>query len=55
MVYDITVRIFPDGNMICALVGENLQKGIGGFGKTDIEALQALVDNLEDVNRIDEL
>jgi len=27
-------RLFPDGNMWCALYGENLQEGVCGFGKT---------------------
>jgi len=27
-------RLFPDGNMWCALYGENLQEGLAGFGKT---------------------
>lgn len=27
-------RIFIDGNMWCALYGDNLQDGVAGFGKT---------------------
>ncbi len=27
-------RIYPDGNMWCALYGENLQEGVAGFGAT---------------------
>ena len=27
-------RIYPDGNMWCALYGENLQEGVCGFGNT---------------------
>ena len=27
-------RLFIDGNMWCALYGENLQDGIAGFGKS---------------------
>lgn len=30
--------IYPDGNMWCALYGENIQKGVCGFGKTPEEA-----------------
>lgn len=26
--------VYPDGNMWCALYGENLQEGVCGFGKT---------------------
>lgn len=31
-------RVFPDGNMWCALYGENLQEGVAGFGKSPDEA-----------------
>ena len=27
-------RLYPEGNMWCALYGENLQEGVAGFGKT---------------------
>lgn len=30
-----------DGNMWCALLGENLQEGVAGFGKTPSEAMTA--------------
>ena len=36
-----------DGNKIMALVGPNLQDGIGGFGDTIAEALRNLADNME--------
>lgn len=26
--------VFPDGNMWCALYGEDLQRGVAGFGET---------------------
>lgn len=26
--------VYPDGNIWCALYGENLQDGVAGFGKT---------------------
>lgn len=32
-------RLFVDGDMWCALYGENLQEGIAGFGKTPAKAL----------------
>lgn len=31
-------RIFPEGNMWCALYGENLQAGVAGFGETPEDA-----------------
>lgn len=31
-------RVYPDGNMWCALYGENLQEGVAGFGRTPAEA-----------------
>ncbi len=31
--------LYPDGNMWCALYGENLQDGLAGFGKTPSEAM----------------
>jgi hypothetical protein len=31
-------RMFPDGNMWCALYGENLQEGVAGFGDTPEKA-----------------
>ena len=32
-------RLFMDGDMYCALLGENLQEGCAGFGKTPAEAM----------------
>lgn len=32
--------IFPDGDMWCALLGDDLQVGIAGFGKTPAEACE---------------
>lgn len=32
-------KLFIDGDMWCALYGENLQEGIAGFGKTPAKAL----------------
>jgi len=34
-------RIFPDGDMWCVLLGENLQEGICGFGETPARACSA--------------
>lgn len=31
-------RMFPDGNMWCALYGDNLQEGVAGFGETPEKA-----------------
>ena len=31
-------RVFIDGNMWCALYGENLQDGVAGFGKSPEDA-----------------
>lgn len=37
-------RIFPDGDAWCALLGENLQEGICGFGATPAQAAGAFDD-----------
>jgi hypothetical protein len=37
------IKLFPDGDQWCALLGENLQEGVCGFGSTPIEALQAFL------------
>jgi len=34
-------RIFPDGNQWCALLGEDLQVGVAGFGDTPEKACAA--------------
>ena len=31
-------KIFKDGNQYCCLLGENIQEGVCGFGKTPKEA-----------------
>lgn len=41
------VKIFMDGNKICALIGEDLQVGNAGFGDSESEALRELADDLE--------
>lgn len=32
-------RVFPDGDMWCALHGENIQEGVAGFGKSPALAM----------------
>jgi hypothetical protein len=34
-------RIFPDGDQWCALLGEDLQTGVAGFGETPYKACEA--------------
>lgn len=34
-------RVFPDGNMWCALLGDDIQTGVVGFGKTPARACHA--------------
>jgi hypothetical protein len=34
-------RLFRDGNMWCALFGENLQEGVAGFGPRPCDAMWA--------------
>jgi hypothetical protein len=41
------VRIYRDGDKICALVGENLQEGYAGFGETEADALKELTETME--------
>jgi len=41
------IKVFVDGDQYCALIGENLQNGCAGFGKTAPEALRALADEME--------
>lgn len=39
-------RIFMDGDQWCALVGNCIQDGVAGFGKTYLEAVLSLEENL---------
>ena len=32
-------KVYPDGNMWCALYGEDLQEGVAGFGETPQAAM----------------
>ena len=41
------IQISLDGNLWCALVGENLQEGLAGFGTTPSEALRGLAEEIE--------
>ncbi len=41
------IEVFMDGNMWCALIGENLQVGLGGFGDSPAEALRELANEIE--------
>jgi hypothetical protein len=34
-------KIYPDGNMWCALLGDDLQSGVSGFGDTPDKAMAA--------------
>lgn len=34
-------KLYPDGDMWCALYGENIQEGVCGFGETPEKAAQA--------------
>ena len=39
--YLLRPRIYPDGDQWCALLGENLQEGVAGFGDSPHLASQA--------------
>ena len=41
-------QIMMDGDQWCALIGEDLATGIAGFGNTPKEAVEALLENLDD-------
>lgn len=41
------VRVLHDGDMVCALIGPNLQEGIAGFGSTVPDALRDLAAEFE--------
>ena len=38
----IQVKLYKDGDQWCALIGDNLQSGICGFGDTKSEAVMTL-------------
>ena len=39
---EYNIRIFKDGDQWCALIGEDLENGIGGFGITPMDAFKDL-------------
>jgi hypothetical protein len=41
----VSVQVYMDGGQWCALLGDNLQEGVCGFGDTPAEALRDLADN----------
>jgi hypothetical protein len=41
------IRLLVDGNQICALVGNDLVAGVGGFGSTVQEALRDLANQID--------
>lgn len=41
------IKVEKDGSMWCALMGENLQEGVAGFGKTIPDALYSLSEAWE--------
>lgn len=42
------VSIAKDGSSWCALIGQDLQNGVSGFGKTVQEALRDLADKIQE-------
>jgi hypothetical protein len=44
------ITISLDGDKWCALIGENLQDGLAGFGNSPIEAIRALANEIEQHN-----
>ena len=34
-------KLYPDGDQWCALLGDDIQSGVAGFGKTPAEAMNA--------------
>ena len=41
------IKIGLDGDMWHAMVGENIQEGLSGFGKTPAEAIRELTYEIE--------
>lgn len=46
--YPDAVTLSLDGDSWCALIGENLQEGLAGFGTTQVEALDAIKQEMLD-------
>jgi len=43
-------EVYQDGNQWCALIGNNLQDGVAGFGSTQSEAMHDLIAHLSQNN-----
>jgi hypothetical protein len=46
---EIIIRLFPDGDTWCALIGENIEEGICGFGSIPPEALETLAAQMKEI------
>ncbi len=42
-----TINVYVDGDKWCAMLGENLQDGLAGFGDTPQEALRRLAEEVK--------
>lgn len=49
------VTLSQDENEWCALLGDNLQEGISGFGRTPAEALQSLARKINSFHRWEDI
>lgn len=47
VLYQSSLKISRDGNQYCVLMGDNLQEGVAGFGKTLLKALHNFDCNIE--------
>lgn len=46
MIGELIIKFSIDGNKYCALVGDDLQIGLAGFGDSPLSALSELVDEI---------
>lgn len=44
---ELNIKVSKDGNMWCALIGKDLESGIGGFGVIPVDAIRDLCDSIE--------
>jgi len=44
---NLEIKIFQDGDKLCALLGDNIQEGTAGFGTDPYEALHELINELQ--------
>jgi hypothetical protein len=51
----VSILLYRDGNEFCALLGDNIQDGKAGFGRTIPAALRNLANELEDENALTEI